>query len=529
MLTVYLANKYIRVVEGTANAQGIHIKRAYYTVDNQGTILNGNIVDEDALFEMLKNLWETNNITKKDVHLVLDTMQFSVRLMQAPQLKPKKLMEYVSREFAGVERIANPVYGYFPIKPEAGKKSKDKTQRLYAQAAPREYVIQFVELFRRLGVELQGIESSSGAIIRLANIMKPLQGQSCILQFVDDMNLLSILMIDGNYETSNRKRLFSEPGTPGYAVEAARAMNNLVQFAKGQNIESPITHVYEAGMHQENFELYMDSIFNINPDLIVDKLSNAGGVRFDESKNPEKDFSHFALAMGGLIPTNPKTNVMTQLRYTQAQMEARAKRKKLVLPVAILGTVLVVTAAVLGVRVYIQNKQLKELEEYNNSETVLSACATYDELTRRMQAASSIQTSLQNLTDAVYRYPEVSRSVEAVLKNCAGTIVTTDVTGYDATTGQLHFDVKSGNVDQIHQFIRLLSMQEIFDTVDYTGYTENAAEKIWSVHVSCTMKAKDLPGQEMTEGQEQTQGQETTGEGQQEQTEGQQEQNTEGQ
>ena len=142
MVVVYLSNRYIRVVDGEVSGGSIHAKSLYYTVDTRGCILNGTITDEDGFREMIRNLWETNHIPRKNVYLVIDSSQFTTKVVDVPALKPKQMMEYISREFTDVERISNPVYGYFPL--SRGERKKEKLKRVFASVAPRELVRGYV-------------------------------------------------------------------------------------------------------------------------------------------------------------------------------------------------------------------------------------------------------------------------------------------------------------------------------------------------------------------------------------------------
>ena len=155
MLTVYLSNKYIRIVTGDHSSGKVNIRGMYYTIDTTGCLVNGSIVDEESLLELLREQWEVQNLPKKDVYLVLDSNQFTAKVVQVPVLNEKKMMEYLGREFTDVGRISNPVYGYFPLN---GEDKKAKIRQVFAMAAPRDYAIQFVELFGKLGVKLSGIE-----------------------------------------------------------------------------------------------------------------------------------------------------------------------------------------------------------------------------------------------------------------------------------------------------------------------------------------------------------------------------------
>ena len=166
MVVVYLSNRYIRVVEGDASGGKIHAKALYYTIDTRGCILNGTITDVDGFREMIKNLWETNNLPRKGVSLVIDSSQFTTKVVDAPPMKPKQMMEYISREFTDVERISNPVYGYFPLSGSDGK--KENVKRTFTVVAPRVCVREYQEIFSGLGITISSVESVVGVDVRLA-------------------------------------------------------------------------------------------------------------------------------------------------------------------------------------------------------------------------------------------------------------------------------------------------------------------------------------------------------------------------
>lgn len=483
MLTVYLSNKYIRIVTGESSSGKVNIRGMYYTIDTTGCLVNGSIVDEEALLDILKEQWEMQNLPKKDVYLVLDSSQFNSKVVQVPVMNEKKMMEYLSREFTDVGRIANPVYGYFPLN---GTDKKAKIRQIFAMTVPRDYALQFSQLFAKLGVKLSGIECANGAMIRLLEKMVQLKGKTCIVQFVDEMNLTNALLVDGKYETFNKKRLFSEPGTPGYAVETARAANNLMQFAKAQNIPQKITDVYIAGLTDEDYAVYEDGIAQINPELGVEQLDTGGSFVYSKTDDPYISFANFALAIGGMLKTDPKGNIVTQLKYTPEQIEKRKARRKITIPVGAVVGVLVLASLIFLVRKIMLGSELKALEEYNQRESVLEACEEYDAAQERMSAISAIHTGMESLGDEIGEYPLVDSSVEAVITSCAEGLVSAEISSYDSTTGILSFNTSAGNVEQINRFIELLMEEEIFASVDYTGYSQNQ-DGDWSVNVNCTM------------------------------------------
>ena len=93
---------------------------------------------------------------------------------------------------------------------------------------------------------------------------------------------------------------------------------------------------------------------------------------------------------------------------------------------------------------------------------------------------------MESLGDEIGEYPLVDSSVEAVITSCAEGLVSAEISSYDSTTGILSFNTSAGNVEQINRFIELLMEEEIFASVDYTGYSQNQ-DGDWSVNVNCTM------------------------------------------
>lgn len=509
MLTINLSNKYIRAVEGDESGGKLHISRMYHAVDAGGAILNGTIVDAEALSALLKEFWDTNRLPKRNVHLVIDSNQFTAKEMQLPAMNAKKTLEYLQREFTGVERIENPVYGYFPL----GKPDKvSKLQKVSVMAAPRNYIQQFVDLFAGIGVTLDAVESGRGVLNRLYRQLDQIKNNSCIIQLVDDMNLTSTLLIDGSVETSNRKRMFADPGTTAYSVEMSRAANSLVQFAKAQSIEQPITQVFVGGVSPQDLEIYQSSIGNVNENLSASGLPAGNSLVFAKGTTSDgvpmsEAFSNYAMALGGLVKTETTANVLTQMKYTPEQLEARAKKKRMLIPgITVVGILAVVSLVLFGRKLLLQ-KQLDELTAYNQNPQVIQDCAEYENANSRLNAANGIAGGLQGLQDTIAEYPKVNSGVNAVIEACAQGLVTVDLNGYSSADGSLSLQTTAANVTQINQFIdRLLAEQTLVD-VDYTGYSQGA-DNSWTVNVKCRLAPEKT--EEETEETTETEGTEET-------------------
>ena len=71
--------------------------------------------DEEGFLEIIKGIWESNNLPRTGIGLVIDSSQFISRVVDVPLQKPAQTLEYLSREFADADRISDPLYGYFPM------------------------------------------------------------------------------------------------------------------------------------------------------------------------------------------------------------------------------------------------------------------------------------------------------------------------------------------------------------------------------------------------------------------------------
>ncbi|MDD5953555.1 MAG: hypothetical protein PUC32_07950 [Oscillospiraceae bacterium] len=539
MITIHLSNRYIRVVDGSVKGRSITVNGMYCVEDTGGCLLNGMVQDEEGFARLIEGLWEKHQLPRKNVRLVVDSSQFTTKILELPKQTEKQLMQFVTREFSDVERIEDPLYGYFPLQnvkekplkeakekaPKSGKgfqlnmkiklEKKSKVERLAqkqeqkaqkaekAEKAPKEaktvtvfagmvsrqYVQGYLDRFEKLGISVSSVESARGAILRLLETLRFVQGKSCIVQIVDDMTLLDLLVIRGKFQYFSRKRLFSDRDTVGFSVEIARSLENILQFAQAHNFTDAIEQVFLAGLESDEMEIYTDSVEQINAAMTVEPLRVESGVQVNRAPESGESVSQYAIGIGALLPANPRTSIMSQLVQRPEMDEKTKKRRKIVIPVAALGVVLAGVAGFLGFRVFDLTRQLKLVEEYNNRPEVISAVAKYDAASQEIQSVSALYNGLTGLKAGVLSYPKVDSRMEQVVNRCASGLVTAVISGYSSTTGELSFQTSADSEQPINQFIALLKQEKTFALVDYTGYTQDSTGK-WTVKVTCTVAGR---------------------------------------
>lgn len=481
MLVVYLSNKYVRIIDGSASKGKLNVQGMYYTIDSQGAYLNGTIVNRDELVAMLKNLWETNHLPKKQVYLILNSNQISARILDAPVLNERATVAYISRELSGLDRMTDPVYGYFRMNREG------KMQRILAMAAPRDYIQQFVDVFKEVGVQLHGVESVKGAMVRLTMTTPQLKDKTCAVQFLDGSNLTNVLMVDGKFQSFNEKRLFNEPGEPQYIMEVARAINEILQFAKAQSIEQTVSHIFVSGMSAEDFPFYEEGVQRIRDDLECAEL-NGDNVQFHCKRDQEKTFSHFALAIGGLFSAGDENNMMEQMRYTPEQMEKRRGIRRMLIPsVTIIGACVIITLVLFLINIQ-RKAKLADLRAYNQNPEVTAQVKEYNDLMVRSGAISEIGDGMNEFLVILKEFPKVDSALVADIETCTQGKLVFEVEGFDAASGVLSFSAQAMDVEEIHQFVNRLKKTDLFAKIEYSGYSQNA-DGSYSLKLHCTMAA----------------------------------------
>ena len=77
--------------------------------------------------------------------------------------------------------------------------------------------------------------------------------------------------------------------------------------------------------------------------------------------------------------------------------------------------------------------------------------------------------------------------------------VTVDFQSYSARTGVFSITASSTTVDDINQFIGDLLDMDIFESVDYTGYTLDSDGENWTINVVCSLASPDAAAEDSEE------------------------------
>ena len=479
-VSVYLSNQIVQIAVGTRGKKGA-LKQVFTTMAPEGSIINGIIMDAEALEAHIKRFWEANNIPKKDVYLVVNSNKIAGKKIEVPNLNGKKTVDFIKREFADMQREDEEnTLAYTSI----GMNKKTKVKLLYAEMAPKEQLREFMQVFAAMGISLKGIISGEGSIIGYAQDTLTKFAKTFILQVINGNLVSNVLFVDGTFSYYNSVRCFNEPGTPEYLDDLARSLNQLEQFMNAEKIQSHVERIFVAGTDNSNLNAYNMVVRDHGVDTNVE-LVNTG-----LSTNPKLlHESQTALyAVSGLFDQGPESNFLTHFSVkddAEEKMDPQIK-KYVISVIATLAVMLVGLGIAITFRL-IQQSKYDEAKNYNNSPTVLMQSAEYDAAVEKRDAMLAKYNSINTVVETIDSYPVCNDDVIATIEETARGYAKIEILSFDAEEGRVTFSAKADDVNDIYKYIDKLLEEDIFMNVDHTGYTYSETDKLYDIHVICTL------------------------------------------
>jgi hypothetical protein len=109
-----------------------------------------------------------------------------------------------------------------------------------------------------------------------------------------------------------------------------------------------------------------------------------------------------------------------------------------------------------------------------------------------MADIGTIQGGVDMLERDLDSYPIADSSINRMILTAAQRRnVTVDFQSYSSRTGVFSITASSTTVDDINQFIGDLLDMDIFESVDYTGYTLDSDGENWTINVVCSLASPD--------------------------------------
>lgn len=441
---IYINQDAIQIAEGKGQrTKCTHIDLA------TGTILNGVIVNEGEILEKLSA--NSKHLAGHQLTLIIDSSNIMVKKLTMPQLAPKRLAATLRGEFEVVES-QNYLY-------DACHLGKSTTGHTYvAAASQQDFVEGYIRLFQSAGLKLERIDVLLNSVVKYATQHPQLQGQTFLLNIVQQNSMLSLLFGQGEYQLANRHRLLNEPGSPGFVAELYGKLSTMLQFSQSQKLQSPITASYYVGIDEENLSEL--SAYLGEGDLQV--LSHA--------VTPSQADCFYALS--GLTTYKQDVDLLAQFK--------QATKKTVQVPglvwQGLFLAVLVAGMAYLYLDWSARNRALEDqilpLEAYLTSSEALDAQSEiqylqYQESLMRLQIEEHHQ-ALNYLISGNILTPQALSTIYSTLP--------IDQLNYALIGGTITINGQSQEVSQSADYVEMLRNSGYFTNIDYVGYVRQTGE-----------------------------------------------------
>ena len=249
--------------------------------------------------DFLRDLWCSHKLRTKEVRLVLGTDSALTKRLEVPVIGAKHLLALIANEFAGqlVEGV-DYLFDYQVLAPR--RPGNEDGGIILAGAIEQRLVSGYAALFSQIGVELESIDSSLNAAVRL--LSKAGNDLHTFIGAVLEGDRIELyLFVEGLYAFSNKGRLAEQRGTPAAAVEISRQLSSMVQFYLSRHAEKEISAILLCGLLPEEM-LYCDNMSQ-SLQVPVGVFEDNGSLLVKTGPAAQRRFccSEFIYALGGLF------------------------------------------------------------------------------------------------------------------------------------------------------------------------------------------------------------------------------------
>lgn len=488
---VFLSNTNIQIASGSAAGDGVRLSKLISSPLPEGAVLNGVVMDQDRLIEAIKLAWQANKLPKSEVTLILNSPQLRANRVDAPLLADKKTTEFIERETRDSEygRFQNPVTGWYVV----GKDGKAKTQKVVYETAEIDFVNKYVDIFGKAGLKLKSIHN--GVQLATEYFTKQASGKTVLYMILDGKSLVTIFFAEGKYYYDSTSRVFAQPGTPEFAKEIYASISSIRQFISAQHLTETVKDILFCGLAYSHVNQLANDILNL--DSTVD-ISMAQPPQGTTAGSDQSQFPFFVYPIAGLRKTDERMPILKNTKQASKKKTEKSFMAKLIVPF-----ILILAAALIGYGVCLALKiqkesQLKDVERYINNQSIKDQVAEYDAMYDNMAEMGKIQGGVDILKNDLDSYPAPDSSINnAILEAAKKHDVSVEFNSYSASTGVFSITASSPEVEDINQFIADLMSIDIFENIDYTGYSLSSDGTSWQINVVCSLAGNEPAAEEV--------------------------------
>lgn len=486
---VFLSNTNIQIASGSAVSDGVKVSKLISAPLPEGAVLNGVVMDQETVTEAIKLAWQANKLPKSEVTLIINSPQLRANRVDAPLLADKKTTDFIERETRDSEygRFQNPITGWYVV----GKDSKAKTQKVVYETAEIDFVNKYVDIFGKAGLKLKTIHN--GVQLATEYFTKQASGKTILYMILDGKSLVTIFFAEGKYYYDSTSRVFGQPGTPEFAREIYASISSIRQFISAQHLTETVKDILFCGLAYSQVNQLANDILNLDSTVDISISQPPQGTTLSSD---QAQFPFFVYPIAGLKKIDVRMPILKNTKQASKKKTEKSFMAKLIVPfICILAAFLIGYGACLAIKLQ-KDAQLKDLEKYINNQNIKDQIAEYDAMYDNMAEIGKIQGGVDILRQDLDSYPNPDSSINSAITEAAEKHdVSVEFNSYSASTGIFNITASSPDVEDINRFIAELLSMDIFENVNYTGYSLSGDGTRWQINVVCTL-AGNKPAEE---------------------------------
>lgn len=483
---VFLSNTNIQIASGSAASDGVRVSKLISSPLPEGAVLNGVVMNKETVIEAIKLAWQANKLPKSEVTLIINSPQLRANRVDAPILADKKTTEFIERETHDSEygRFQNPVTGWYVV----GKDTKAKTQKVVYETAEIDFVNNYVDIFAKAGLKLKSIHN--GVQLGTEYFTKQASGKTVLYMILDGKSLVTIFFAEGKYYYDSTSRVFGQPGTPEFAREIYASISSIRQFISAQHLTETVKDILFCGLAYSQVNQLANDILNLDStvDISIAQPSQGTTISSDQSQ-----FPFFVYPIAGLRRIDERMPILKNTKQVSKKKTEKGFMSKLIVPfICILAGLAIAYCGCLAFKAK-ESASLKEIERYIYDQDVIAKVAEYDAMHDNMAEMGEIQGGVDILQKNLDSYPIPDSSInDKILEAAKAHGVSVDFNSYSSSSGVFNITASSKDVEDINLFIADLMSMDIFENVDYTGYSLSGDSNRWEINVVCILAAREV-------------------------------------
>lgn len=475
-MILYLSNRLVQAVE-------IRDKGTVLVCQGmapEGSIINGIVTDEELFLSWIKEFFTENKLPRRECTLVINSTQLNTRVLELPKVKGAELRRMIAREFAD-SRTEHTVFAYHVIEVLPG----GKMQRVFAVAAEKEFLQEYIRLFMQAGVEVVTIEPAISDFVRRFTASYEVRKKNSIVQIIDGQEIISILFARGVYLYSQRNRIFAENDGKALAREAGEVVERLVQFAASQHIEEPVEVLYVCGYEQAGFKDAIEANREFSKDIAL-RIYHDDKFKVHK-RTGSTEVVDFVYPVGNIQKRERSIDLIRQMKWDSPENIKKRERLTLLLPAAVMLVLCLVGTLVQGIGYLGKNAELSRIQRMMQDADAVKEHTSYE------RADASIISMEQQMVDAgvmweqIMSYPTLTSDMKTAIEECAGDKVTVEISSFNRDSGLLSMNASAADVRDISSFVAALQEQKVFEKVEYSGYTLVKGVGTYNIHIVCAL------------------------------------------